>query len=124
MPKLHELLAVGGNLDTQAAKCCADLTNSFEKKKHLFSAKVVVFTPLAEGEQTVTESQSDITTTVDKELAWLQPHLASAIDTDFQIDETNTKARADVKLDDGTVLFAQVPAQLRAQAQPARLQVD
>ena len=75
MPKLHELLAIESNLETQAAKVRADLANTFEKKRHLFEEKRLLFTPNTEGAQVVTEQQTDIQTTVQKELAWVQNDL-------------------------------------------------
>src|SRR5690348_10944471 len=98
--KLHELLAAEGNLETQATKVRADLANTFEKKRHLFEEARVVFTPNTEGASSQTESQSDIQTTVKKELNWISPILAKALDASYQIAEANTLARADVVLDD------------------------
>lgn len=112
MTKLHELLAVETNLENQANKCRLDLMNTFEKKRHLFEEKRVVFIPLAEGEQQVVEQQSDIQTTVHKELDWIQAYIAKALDASYQVAEANTQARADVVLDDdaGTILLKGLPA--------------
>src|SRR6266566_6352748 len=112
MAKLHELLAVEGNLENQANKCRADLVTTFEKKRHNFEEKRVVFTPLAEGSPAVQETQSDIQTTVLKELEWIAPYIIKALDASYQVAEANTEARADVVLDDdaGTVLLRSVPA--------------
>ncbi len=109
--KLHELLAVETNLENQANKTRSDLMNTFEKKRHLFEEKRVVFTPLGEG-QTVVETQSDIQSTVNKELSWVQTFLGKALDASYQVAETNTLARADVILEDdsNTVLLTNVPA--------------
>jgi hypothetical protein len=90
MTKLHELLAAEGNLETQAIQTRTDLANTFDKKRHLFEEKRSVFTSNREGEQAQIESQSDIQSTVSKELAWLSPHLAKAIDASYQVAETNT----------------------------------
>lgn len=111
--KLHELLAVEGNLETQAGKLTAELKNSFEKKRHLFEEKRIVFTPNGEGQQSVVEAQSNIQTTVLKELELLSPFLAKSIDASYRVSEANTVARADVKLelDSGDItLLAGVPA--------------
>jgi hypothetical protein len=43
MAKLHELLAVNSNLAGQATKVLTELKATFEKKKHLFEEKKVVF---------------------------------------------------------------------------------
>lgn len=108
--KLHELLAVQGNLEGQSKKVIGDLTQTFHKKRHHFEEKKVVFTPNAEGEQAVTESQSDIQTTVTKELDWVTAHLTKSLNAAYQVAEANTQARADIVLDNGTVVAAGVPA--------------
>jgi hypothetical protein len=108
--RLHELLAIESSQSTQAHKLRNDLSNTFEKKRHLFEQKIVTFTPSSEGAQAVTEQQSDLQTTVLKEIAWIQPHLAKALDMEFQINEANTRAFADVILPDGATLLVGVPA--------------
>ena len=50
MTKLHELLAVQGNLSGQATKKRTDLTATFEKKRHLFEETRKTFTPNEELE--------------------------------------------------------------------------
>lgn len=110
--KLHELLAVETNLENQANKCRSDLAGTFEKKRHLFEEKRVTFTPNGENQQPVVETQSDIQSSVSKELAWIQDHLGKALNASYQVAETNTVARADVVLEDEaqTVLLKAVPA--------------
>lgn len=110
--KLHELLAVETNLETQAGKVRSDLATTFEKKRHLFEEKRTVFIPLAEGEQQTVELQSDLQSTVAKELDWVQGHITKALDASYQVAETNTKARSDVILEDDaqTVVLKDVPA--------------
>jgi hypothetical protein len=112
MTKLHELLAVETSLENQANKVRTDLANTFEKKRHLFEEKRTVFYPLGEHEKPVTETQSDIQSTVAKELAWVQPFLTKALDASFQVADANTRAVADIVLDDEkeTVLATNVPA--------------
>lgn len=109
--KLHELLAVETNLENQANKTRSELMNTFEKKRHLFEEKRVVFTPLGEG-QSVVENQSDIQSTVSSELTWVQDFIAKSLDASYQVAEANTNARADVVLEDdaNTVLLKNVPA--------------
>lgn len=108
--KLHELLAITNNLATQATAIRADLENTFAKKRHLFSEKRTVFTPKEEGAEARTESQSDIQSTVAKELQWVRGHLAKAWNADFQIDLANTEARADIVLENGDTIAVAVPA--------------
>lgn len=108
--KLHELLPQEASRETQASKVVADLKHTFETKRHLFEEKVVTFTPSTEGGQAVKESQSDLTTTVKTQLAELQPFVIASLDASFQVASANTKAVADIILDDGTVLVGKVPA--------------
>jgi len=110
MAKLHELLAVDANLKGQAQKCRTELQSTLEKKRHLFAEKLVTFTPLAEGAPAETREQSDIQTTVKKEVAWLTNILVKAIDASFAIDIANTSAKADIVLEGGDVLAKDVPA--------------
>lgn len=113
MPKLHEILAVESNLEGQMNKVRAELAATFEKKRHLFEEKRVTFRPLAENEAAVTEAQSDIQSTVPKELEWVSKFFVKALDASFQIAEANTEARADITLEDAestTVLVPSVPA--------------
>ncbi len=108
--KLHELLAVNGNQQQQADKTRTDLAVTFEKKEHLFGAKIISYLEDKEGAATVTESQSDIQTTVRKELNWLSPILAKSLDVAFQVAKANTGAKADVIIEGSdTPLLRDVP---------------
>lgn len=108
---MHELLAVESNLSDQAdARRKETISNTFEKKKTHFAKKIVTFFPLREGADPVTEEQLGMQTTVPQEIKWLSSHLERALDAAYQIDEANTKARADVVLDDGSTLLKDVPA--------------
>lgn len=109
MSKLHELLAAEKTVRNQADKCRQDLGNTFDKKRHLFGETLVTFKPTGEGDA-VTEEQSDLQTTVAKELNWITDILSRAIDAAYQVDESNMSARADIKLDNGQTLATGVPA--------------
>jgi hypothetical protein len=108
--KLHELLAVEGSLETQARTAAADLKKTFDSKQHLFGEKVVTFYPSAEDAQPVTESQSSIQSTVPKELKWISTFLSKSLDASYQVAQANTLAKADIVLDDDTVVAKDVPA--------------
>lgn len=110
MAKLHELLAVESNLKSQAVSATADLKNTFEKKKHHFSETMVTFKPSGENAQDMVESVLDLQTTVPREINWIKPFLTKAIDAGYQVAEANTSARADVLLENGTVILQQIPA--------------
>jgi len=110
MSKLHELLAVESSLETQALKCRSDLANTFEKKRHLFEEGITTFTANTGDAQPFEEAKSTLQSTVAKELGWLQPFIIKSLDASYQVAEANTLARADVLLDDGTVLLTGLPA--------------
>ena len=110
MEKLHALLAVDGNLKAQADKTRLELMSTFEKKTHLFTEKVVNYTPFEEGSTKVVESQLDIQTTVPRELKWISDFLIKSLDVSYLVAEANTNARADVVMEDGTTLLLQLPA--------------
>ncbi len=109
--KLHELLAVDGNLKAQADKTRTDLMGTFEKKTHLFTEKIVSYKPNDESAgPAVVESQLDIQTTVPKELKWISEFLIKSLDVSYQVAEANTIARGDVVLEDGSTFLSQLPA--------------
>lgn len=110
MPKLHELLAVGPNLRGQAEATRTDLKNTFEKKTTHFTEKKVTFKSVNENIPDKTEQHQVLQTTIAKELAWITEKLSAAIDCGHRIDVANTYARADIALDDGTVILTGVPA--------------
>ena len=110
--KLHELLAVETSLENQAAKVRSELAGTFEKKRHLFGETRIVFTPATEGATPQVETQSDLQTTVTKELIAIQPFIAKALDASYQVALANTHAKADIVLDDdaNTTLLTGLPA--------------
>lgn len=107
MAKLHELLAVEGSLENQARTCLNDLRQTFEKKHHLFTEKLVTFTGNTEGASPVTEAQSKMETTVRQELAWIARHTTKSLDASFQVALTNTTAKATITL--GSLVIEDVP---------------
>lgn len=110
MAKLHELLAVDKNLSKQADSTRADLINTFKNKKNHFTEKLTTFEPVADGAPAVTEEQLGLQTTVEKELEWISEHISKALDVSHQICVANTTAKADIILEDGTILHKDIPA--------------
>jgi hypothetical protein len=109
-PKLHELLAVEKSLKTQADLTRGELTNTFEKKKHHFSKKTVIFKSVDADVPDEQEDQLDLQTTIPKELKWISEKLAGAMDVSFKVAEGNMQARADVVLKNGKIILTAVPA--------------
>lgn len=110
MAKLHELLAVETSLRSQADTCRRDLKNTFDKKTHHFEKKLVTFKSNADNTPDKIETQLALQTTVVKELHWISDILVKSIDAGHRIDIANVSAKADLVLDDGTVLIKDVPA--------------
>jgi len=108
--KLHELLAVKGNLASQANAEITNLVSLFEKQRHIFSESRVIFAPNQEGAKEVEESRSELTATVPGVLNGAAPSIAKSMDAEFQIAVTNCDAVADVVFEDGTPLMENVPA--------------
>ncbi len=107
---LHELLAIESSQRGQADKCRSGLADTFDKKRHLFGSKVVVFLPNAEGQPPETTVESTVQTTVTAELKWLSDHIVKALDVSYQVAVANTVASADIVLEDGSTLATGVPA--------------
>jgi hypothetical protein len=110
MTKMHELLAVQTNLNGQATKTRTGLMDTFRTKRHLFEKKVKAFQPLGEGADLTIEEQSDIQTTVPKEIEWLKGHLVKQIDVGLRVDVGNRIAEADVVDEEDTKILAKMPA--------------
>jgi hypothetical protein len=119
--KMHELLAVNDDLKGQATKTRGDLISTFNNKSHLFRKKVVTFRPNTEGATPITEAQSDIQTTLSKEIDWVNQYIAKAMDAGYQIDIGNTHAKADLTV--GDVTIKDVPATYLLQLEKHLVQV-
>lgn len=111
MSKLHEVLAVEGELAAVFKKILDEAKVSFEKKANLFSGQVAVYTPGNEARaiEAKTEVQ-EVTETVPRKLAYVAEHVVRYLDCNFQKEAANQHAVADIVLDDGTVLGKQLPA--------------
>lgn len=109
MAKLHELLAVESDVAGQAETCRTDLKGTFASKTHHFSKRIVQEKALVDGVADRTTSQLDMQSTVGTELRWIGKHLEKKLDIGHQVDVGNTLAKADVVLDNGTVLLKDVP---------------
>lgn len=110
MGKMHELLAVetaiAGNYNRDIDETlhvlgkAENFRKTSEVKKHFDADKSVL------DDQKNTEN----VTTVPDRLAWHSGFLAKYLDVQVQKDRTNQQAKADITLDDGTVLLKDVPA--------------
>jgi len=113
MGKLHELLAVSGQLKGQAEKILSETTGVFSKKQSLFEGHTRRYTPRDdEGEQLPPEDKL-MTTTVPEKIDYTADFLEKYLDAVFQKDMTNTVAKADLVLpgptDAETVVIKDLP---------------
>lgn len=108
--RLFEYIVTRDQLKGQLRTLFADLRGTFEKKRHLFEEKRKTVTLNEEGAQPIVEEQQDIQSNVIDELRWFGSHWIRTVDSIRQVEEGNTSARADIILDDGTVLVTNIPA--------------
>lgn len=108
-PVTHELLAIERNRKLQAQKLTNEVMTTFQKKQHLLGSKLVTLVPTDENAQIETREQSDLNTTVKKELDWLSEILADSFDSSHHLAHVNTLNRADVIVND-LVFLKNVPA--------------
>jgi hypothetical protein len=109
MGKLHELLAVEGDLEGESKKITAEAVDTFNKRDR-FEGHVKTTKMLDEarkGEETV--DYKAITTTVAEKLAYVRQSAVRYLDAFLQKETTNQTAKADLVVD-GVVLAKDVPA--------------
>lgn len=116
MPKptiMHELLAAHGNHETQWEGRMKELHGTFVGKQQHFVARETQVEPFNEEDvKYISDKEDQVTmqTTVLEELNWVSQFFTKAVDCSFQIDLANQTAKADIILEDGTVLVPDVPA--------------
>lgn len=114
-PLLHEILAVEQELKANAERARAQLIDAFRTKQAHFTGIRRTYRPFAVDENSSEsggerlEAETRLAKTVPEELAAVLREVGKAIDLGFQLDEANTRARADIVVD-GEVLVADVPA--------------
>ena len=113
-PKLHEVLAVESDLESQSSKIMMEATSTFTKKAPHFMAHHKWLEMFDEGrkleEQGATEHK-DIVETVDGKLGHVWGHFGRYLNTIAQKERTNQDARADLIVE-GEVLIEDAPATL------------
>ena len=114
-PLLHEILAVEQEVKARGERARARTIETFRSKKTHFTGIRRTFRPFAVDEASGhtggerLEAETRLAKTVAEELAGVLREVGKAIDVGFQLDEANTRARADIIVD-GEVLIAGVPA--------------
>lgn len=110
MGKLHELLAVEGDLQGTAKKLMEETIKTFGKPEHFMGQhrKLTMF-DAAEQSKIVEDEYKEMVTTVPKKLDYLGEAVAKFFDAVLQKEATNQNAKADLVI--GTQVIAKdVPA--------------
>lgn len=110
-PKLHELIAVEGELDGTAKKILTEATATFGKNDHFLAGRREVHM-LADTEQAKAEElveQTALTTTVAEKLDYVRGHVVRYWDALLQKEATNQHAKADLVVN-GVTMAKDLPA--------------
>jgi asparagine synthetase B (glutamine-hydrolysing) len=110
MGKLHELLAVEGDLQGTSKKLIEETIKTFSKPDHFIGQHrhLQMFDAAQQG-QVVADEYKEMVTTVPAKLSYLSEAVAKYYDAIYQKELTNQKAVADLVVD-GTVIATSVPA--------------
>jgi hypothetical protein len=114
-PLLHEILAVEQDVKANAERARSQLVETFRTKQSHFTGMRRTFRPFsvdetageAGGERL--EAETQLVKTVPEQLDLTLREVGKALDLGMQVDEANTRAKADIEID-GQVLLANVPA--------------
>lgn len=112
MAKLHEVLAVEGDLEKTARAILDEASVTFTKKPDHFLGQMrsLIMFDAERAVENMKEEKALVTTVRDK-LVYVFSHLSRLYDTTSRKECTNQAARADIVVD-GETLVAQVPATL------------
>ncbi|QIG72841.1 hypothetical protein EVB97_295 [Rhizobium phage RHph_Y65] len=110
MGKLHEILAVEGDLVGVAKKVTEEAIATFSKRADHFSETTTEQKYFADDEQHLNTSESKaMVTTVPAKLKYVVDPIAKFFDAYYSKEATNQIAKADIEVK-GTTLFTDVPA--------------
>lgn len=107
MGKLHELLAVEGDLKNTANKILVETAETFKKRKHLFTGHVKTYFPSVEGGESFEPEEKKVEYTIDERLKYTLQHLGRFMDANFQKEMANTEATGDITLAQGKILLVE-----------------
>ena len=114
MSKLHEILAVDGDLMREAQKIAAETIKTFSTKEHLFTGEFKTLEMFDEGRKKEEEGQQtykEMTTTVQEKLDYTTEALIQHLDCLSHKEHTNQETCADVVVN-GNVILSKLPATL------------
>lgn len=104
-PKLHELLAVEGDLEGAFVKIQGETMSTFTKKQNLFmgSHKTLKMFDDTRSQENLVESHQEIVETVPDKLGYTSESVIRYLDAVLQKDATNQEAKADIIIDGKTI---------------------
>lgn len=109
MGKLHELLAVEGDLEGVAKKVIQETATTFVKKPDHFQAFNKSYVPYNEGkENELPSEEKELVTTVSKKLDYAFSSIVKWLDAVIQKERTNQLAKADIIIN-GTTIASDIP---------------
>lgn len=111
MPKLHELLAVEGDLEGIYKQIMEETINTFAKKPNHFmgAEKTCRIFDESHRDETPPPQRQELVTTVQAKLSHTKDHVIRYLDAVLQKEATNQSATADLVVD-GTTIAKDVPA--------------
>jgi len=107
--KLHEILAVEGDLEKVAGNLIAEAKVTFNKKMNLFQGSVKTAEMFEDGVPTPASEQIKMAETVPSKLNYVGKAVSRWLDAVFQKENTNQRATADLIVD-GVTLAKDLPA--------------
>ncbi|TGO03524.1 hypothetical protein PN36_05170 [Candidatus Thiomargarita nelsonii] len=114
-PLLHEILAIEQEYKANAERARNQSIETFRSKQKHFTGMRRTFRPFAVDEQMGDEggerleAETRLVKTVAEELEQMLKSVSEAVDLGYQIDQANTRAKADIVIDDD-VIAKDVPA--------------
>ena len=111
MSKLHEILAVEGELEGAYKKILEEAKVTFDKKPVHFTGAVKKYEPFDDAQKATdsTEERLEMVTTVHKKLDYMFQHVIRFIDCTAQKDRANQLAKANIEVD-GKIFASDVPS--------------
>ena len=109
MAKLHEVLAVEGDLAGAYKKILQETSVTFSKKAELFFGFIRTLEMFEEGLPTPPSESKEVDTTVQDKLDYQKNFIIKYLDLVLQKEATNQKAMADIEID-GVTISKDVPA--------------
>lgn len=122
MAKLHELIAVEGDLKATAQRVLADILQLFTQGQVRLIGQVRTYAPVDESGERLFGESTELATTVGDELKGLRAAFVRYVDVSVDKEITNGATKADVVVDGKTVLSSlSAPALLNLEQRIAAL---